>query len=160
MTTNDVSMFNVVTLWYIIKIMSKNILTHRYRDAFGVCYYYNVAKGEVSSSDPGHPWHRRNRDEELEEGGLVLGGGHIVSSDPDTRVAKESQAWLVETWEGSRRRVRWAGKSWALWEKFGYFGRTLSKLWFLVLHSPSTLSTSKNIWRVGPAWGVWWTQFE
>jgi hypothetical protein len=25
--------------------MSKNIFTHRHRDAFGVCYYYNVAKG-------------------------------------------------------------------------------------------------------------------
>jgi hypothetical protein len=29
---------------------------------------------------------------------------------------------------------------------------------FLVLHSPSTLSTSKNMWRVGPAWGVRWTR--
>jgi hypothetical protein len=30
---------------------------------------------------------------------------------------------------------------------------------FLVLRSPSTLSTSKNVWRVGPVWGARWVRF-
>jgi hypothetical protein len=30
---------------------------------------------------------------------------------------------------------------------------------FLVLHSPSTLSTYKNIWRLGSSWGVRWARF-
>jgi hypothetical protein len=31
---------------------------------------------------------------------------------------------------------------------------------FLVFHSPSTLSTSKNIWQVGPTWGVRQVRFR
>jgi hypothetical protein len=44
--------------------------------------------------------------------------------------------------------------------KIFVFGKTLSKLWFFVLHNHSTLSTFKNIWRVGPTWGVRRVRFE
>jgi hypothetical protein len=43
-------MFNVTIICYVIKIVSKNIFTHQHRDAFGVRYYYNVARGGVSNS--------------------------------------------------------------------------------------------------------------
>jgi hypothetical protein len=41
-----------------------------------------------------------------------------------------------------------------------FLAETFSKLRFLVLHSPSTLSTSKNIWHVGPTWGVRWDRLR
>jgi hypothetical protein len=84
---------------------------------------------------------------------------------------EESQrrAQIRKKYRGRRGVNRWdmeklgvgtvVGKQRAWWEKNHFLAETLSKLWFLALHSPSTLSTSKNIWRVGPAWGVRWIRF-
>jgi hypothetical protein len=55
---------------------------------------------------------------------------------------------------GGRVHTRWVTKELRSWQKHS------PNYNFLVLHSPSTLSTSKNIWRVGPAWGVRRTWFR
>jgi hypothetical protein len=61
-----------------------------------------------------------------------------------------------QVWCGLMGWVRrwWVRKIIRFWQK-----RSLN-CDFSVLHSPSTLSTPKNIWRVDPSWGVRRTRFR
>jgi hypothetical protein len=65
------------------------------------------------------------------------------------------------TWQERQTEKTWVGPAGTQrgyarggWKKFVSGRLTLQIAIFLVLHSPSTLSTSKNTRRVGPAWGV------
>jgi hypothetical protein len=67
--------------------------------------------------------------------------------------------WSLGDWVGGPdigTTCRYGG---AGWEKSPLLAETLSKLCFWYFYSPPTLSTPKNIWRVGSTWGVRWVQF-
>jgi hypothetical protein len=55
---------------------------------------------------------------------------------------------------GGPDRYRWAGmRGWGE-KKLRFWQKHSPNCNFLILHSPSILSTSKNMWRVSPTWGV------
>jgi hypothetical protein len=66
-------------------------------------------------------------------------------------IRKGTDRW-VAGWAW-RVHMRWVTKELRFWQKRS------PNCDFLVLHSPSTLSTSINKWRVGPVWGVRRTRF-
>jgi hypothetical protein len=96
------------------------------------------------------------------------GPTHMGDCKTDRAEEIERLVWNSTLRSGSRVGVFWDAREprWALRVCAGGV-RNFFRFWhkrsqncdFMVLHSPSTLSTSKIIWQVGPAWGVRRTRF-
>jgi hypothetical protein len=68
---------------------------------------------------------------------------------PPYPLPKTYDGW-VRAWGVRRARFGWKKFSIVFAPYNMFLAETISKLRFSVLHNPSTLSTSKNIWQVGP----------